>query len=1207
MVRRALLGTSALVALPLAMLAASSTLHAQQYFNGTQTTPNNAINGGTGPWDTTTTNWTNATGTASSTYNSTAATVTVFGSSGTLTPLTGGNVTVPAGGIQLTGMVQIRPTGDNSGYNFNGGNVGALTTAIGGTTFDVANFRSQIYPEADISSSIVGANGITKTGAGLLGLAVPNSYTGNTIITAGIVTFVGANATLGSTANSVTVNGATAVLSLNATTQTQNGGVLLDGGGTIGGGTLSSSGTFDLRSGLVDTTLAGSGGVVKSTAGTVTFYRSNTYTGNTLITAGTLVLVNAGHVMMGNTANSTTLNGASAALDLGGTAQIQNGGVSLQDGTIQNGTLSSTGTFDLRSGTVSASLAGTGGVTKTTAGTVTLSGANSYSGGTVISDGTLQVTNNSAVSAGTVTLDGGSFQAGAQGLNFSNTFKLNPTGGFVDTNGNTLIISGNMVDGSGAGGFTKVGAGVLTLSGASTYTGPTQISAGSVRAGGAGAFAATSAFNLAAGTALDLNGFSQTIGSLAGSGNVTFGSGTLTTGGNNAGSTFSGVMSGSGGLIKIGSGTFLLSGGNNYAGATNINAGALRAGAVGTFAQSSAFSIAAGAMLDLNGFDQTIGSLAGAGSVTLGTAALATGADNTSTTFSGVVSGAGSLTKIGAGALTLSATNAYTGATTVNAGTLSVNGSIASSSGLTVNAGGTIGGNGTLPKTTINGGTLSPGNSIGTITVSGSLTFVGAGNYLVEVSGANSDRTVVTGTASLAGKVSVAPLTPVTARTTYTILTAVGLTGTFGSAEMVNSFGRNPQLSYTANGVSMTVDPNLLGPILPSFVSANQKSVAGAIDLGILNTGNLSFPALFALPASQLPAALDQLSGEVHASTVGVLADESLYLRSAVLGRLRQASYGGDMGAMAALKVGGPQAFAGDEELNSALAYAKAPMRAPQVSSDVVFWAQGFGAWGRFNTDGNAATVRRDLAGFISGVDTRVGSNGRLGIAAGYTGSRNSLDGRGSANVESGHVAGYGGWSFGALNLRAGGAYAFHNIDTDRTINFPGFFDRATARYDGNTGQIFGEAGYGFAFNNIAVEPFAGGAWVRVKTDAAAERGGLAALNVAASTFEVGYSTLGARAASMIPLGDGMVLIPRASAAWQHAFNTVTPTTILAFQIAPVPFVIAGVPIARDSLLAEAGLDLAIGRHATLGVSYVGQLASNVQDHAAKGRFSWKF
>jgi subtilase-type serine protease len=173
---------------------------------------------------------------------------------------------------------------------------------------------------------------------------------------------------------------------------------------------------------------------------------------------------------------------------------------------------------------------------------------------------------------------------------------------------------------------------------------------------------------------------------------------------------------------------------------------------------------------------------------------------------------------------------------------------------------------------------------------------------------------------------------------------------------------------------------------------------------------------------------------------------------------------------------------------------------------------------------------------------------------------------------------------------------------------FPGFFDRAFANYDGGTGQIFGELGYGFALANIAVEPFAGGAFVRVHTDGAAERALLAGLNVGGTSFEVGYSTLGVRAASLVPLDNGMVLIPRGSLAWQHAFDNVTPASVVAFQFAPgSPFAIAGVPIARDSLLAEAGLDVALNNHATVGVSYTGQIASNVQDHAAKGRFSWRF
>ena len=258
----------------------------------------------------------------------------------------------------------------------------------------------------------------------------------------------------------------------------------------------------------------------------------------------------------------------------------------------------------------------------------------------------------------------------------------------------------------------------------------------------------------------------------------------------------------------------------------------------------------------------------------------------------------------------------------------------------------------------------------------------------------------------------------------------------------------------------------------------------------------------------------------MHASTAGVLVDESRYMRGAVLGRLRQASYGGNAG-MASLSLGGPQTAFADGERST-----RARLRASRRSSarrrwsrrratrDIVFWAQGFGAWGRFDGDGNAASVRRDLAGFITGLDTRVGASGRAGIAAGYTGSRNTLDGRGTANVETGHVAGYGGWSFGALNLRAGGAYAFHTIDTDRTIAFPGFFDRATAHYDGRTGQIFGEARLWLRVRQRrgrAVRRRRLGAARRPtrRPSAAAPRRSTSRRN----SFEVGYSTLGIRAA----------------------------------------------------------------------------------------------
>jgi autotransporter-associated beta strand protein len=151
---------------------------AQQYFNGAQTTPNAAINGGGGVWDNATTNWTNATGSASNPYDPTAATVTVFGASGSSTPATGGTVVVNPGGIQLTGTLQFNATGDNSIYTIQGGN---LTVAAGGTSFNVGNVAAS-GASAIIASSIVGTDGISVFGPGGLLLTGANTYGGGTFI-----------------------------------------------------------------------------------------------------------------------------------------------------------------------------------------------------------------------------------------------------------------------------------------------------------------------------------------------------------------------------------------------------------------------------------------------------------------------------------------------------------------------------------------------------------------------------------------------------------------------------------------------------------------------------------------------------------------------------------------------------------------------------------------------------------------------------------------------------------------------------------------------------------------------------------------------------------------------------------------------------------------------------------------------------------------
>ena len=126
-----------------------------------------------------------------------------------------------------------------------------------------------------------------------------------------------------------------------------------------------------------------------------------------------------------------------------------------------------------------------------------------------------------------------------------------------------------------------------------------------------------------------------TAGSIEGAGTYNLGSNMLVVGLNGLSTTVRGTINdggmsgGSGGLTKVGGGTFTLSGISSYLGATAVNAGTLQAGAINAFAPLSAFTVAAGATLDLASFNQTIGSLAGAGNVTLGSATLTTGNDGT--------------------------------------------------------------------------------------------------------------------------------------------------------------------------------------------------------------------------------------------------------------------------------------------------------------------------------------------------------------------------------------------------------------------------------------------------------------------------------------------------------------------------------------------------------------------------------------------------
>jgi outer membrane autotransporter protein len=398
-----------------------------------------------------------------------------------------------------------------------------------------------------------------------------------------------------------------------------------------------------------------------------------------------------------------------------------------------------------------------------------------------------------------------------------------------------------------------------------------------------------------------------------------------------------------------------------------------------------------------------------------------------------------------------------------------------------------------------------------------------------------------------------------------------------------------PTVSYNADHVFFTLARTA------SFASVGwtRNQIATGTGVDSLGFGNPIFNTVLYGTAAQARQAFDALSGELHASTAGVLVDESRDLRDAVLGRLRQASFDNAAGGTAS-------------HAARAAAFAETVPETKTHSSRLTFWAQGLGARGRIDGDGNAATVGRRHAGAVAGFDGAV-DDWRFGFAAGYSDSAVGVDARASsASVGSGHAAFYGAGSAGAWSVRAGMAYSYHQIDTTRTIAFPGFVDRASAAYHGGTTQVFGEIGYGFGLGPVALEPFAGAAWVQARTSGFTEKGGVAALTGARDREEAGFTTLGTRLATSVAVG-GITLAPRLSAAWQHVLGDVTPVTTLSFASGGTAFEIAGAPLARDSVLLEAGADLYLNAQTTLGILYQGQVARNAEGHAVRGRLAVRF
>ncbi|WEK48684.1 MAG: autotransporter domain-containing protein [Candidatus Kaistia colombiensis] len=281
---------------------------------------------------------------------------------------------------------------------------------------------------------------------------------------------------------------------------------------------------------------------------------------------------------------------------------------------------------------------------------------------------------------------------------------------------------------------------------------------------------------------------------------------------------------------------------------------------------------------------------------------------------------------------------------------------------------------------------------------------------------------------------------------------------------------------------------------------------------------------------------------------------------------------------------------------------ASAPVAEPNT-----FWTQAYGSWGHSDGDSNVAKLNRSTGGVLVGYDHTFGQDWLIGAAAGYSRTSFNLDDRASSSDSNNyHLLGYAGGKVSDVNVRLGASYTWNEVDTTRHVSLPGFFETEKADYSAGTAQVFGELGYDVAVSAATtIEPFAGLAYVHLSTDGFGETGGSAALNVDGANQSVTYGTLGLRAEHKIVVGNAGVTL-QGAAAWQHAWGDVTPTSVLAFSGGDA-FQVSGAPIAQDALLLKAGFDVDVTAGAKLGLFYAGQLASDAADNSVQGRLSIAF
>jgi len=626
------------------------------------------------------------------------------------THVAGGDVIVASNGKLGTGVLNV-DTGSavtmNNATQTVAGLAGGGGVDLEGTTLTLSgNGASTTY-----GGVLSGTGGLIKNGSSTQVLTGSNTYSGGTTVNAGTLAF-SSDANLGNATGSLTLNGGT----LEATGTGSTARDIHVAGGAIAvdaGQQLTSTGSVSGTGGLIkngDGTLVVNGvasqaGGVTANGGTLALGGTNTYTGDTTINTGATVLVS----------RDNNLGASANHIDLEGGALLANGSFTTARDVTVGSTGSSLGANTGDTLTSTGVVSGSGTLNTQGAGTIVLDGTNTYTGGTAIHDGVVQISSDANLGAagGGIALSGGSLHTTGDIASTRAITTTSGAGGFDVDTGTTFSTSGAV---SGTGGLVKNGEGTLAISGTLSQMGGATVNDGTLALSGNNSYLGANTLNggtlqIASDTNLGDAGNHVVFqgGQLHVTGDTTTARTVDTTTGSDAdlvvdsGKTFAvnGTVQGNGGLVASGTGTLVLGGNNTYTGGTLVNGGTVQIG------NDAALGAASGAITLAGGTLHTTGDVASARNVTLsgGDFAIDQGATFATT---GNVGGNGGLVKNGSGTLEIDGTASHTGGTTINDGTLVL-----------------AGNNGYTGGTTLNGGTLQVASDANLGNTSDALVFNG--------------------------------------------------------------------------------------------------------------------------------------------------------------------------------------------------------------------------------------------------------------------------------------------------------------------------------------------------------------------------------------------------------------------------------------------------------------------------------------------------